>query len=232
METCCPTHAKATQWRLVANHRYPRRNTSTIPGSLESHTSGRAHQTSRAKASTASAPPDCLPSDKTKRNSRSKSFRESPSNAPTRGSCSGASSRPRRLRIGASQRAIRVQNLQSASKKSQPRAWRPLLSVNSDVSEIMARLLSYFLVRAASSVPLCESQCPRRLCVIFDSSIFPRPQSSYAQPLAALFPNSVMTLPRNLETLFSAPTGIRRISSNKPVIVVRNSSMVSSRSRV
>jgi hypothetical protein len=33
---------------------------------------------------------------------------------------------------------IFTQKAQSASKNNQPRAWRPLLSVNSEVSEIMA----------------------------------------------------------------------------------------------
>jgi len=34
-------------------------------------------------------------------------------------------------------RTIFTQKAQSASKNNQPRAWRPLLSVNSEVSEIM-----------------------------------------------------------------------------------------------
>ncbi len=48
---------------------------------------------------------------------------------------------PRRSRSGASQRAVRVQKEQSASKKSQPLAWRPFPSVYSLAREIMASFL-------------------------------------------------------------------------------------------
>jgi hypothetical protein len=111
------------------------------PGILLNHTNGRAHQISRAKATAASAPPYCRPSESKSRISRNNSWRDIPSKAPTRGSCNGATARPLRSRIGANHRASRVQNAHSASKNNQPRAWRPFLSVNSDVSEIMFFLL-------------------------------------------------------------------------------------------
>src|SRR5579859_3062717 len=53
-----------------------------------------------------------------------------------------------------------------------------------------------------------------------------------SQPLTAFFPSKVKTLPLNFTTPFNAPVGIRKISSNSPVIAVKNSSMLSSRSRV
>ena len=40
-------------------------------------------------------------------------------------------------------------------------------------------------------------------------------------------PSSVITLPRNLPTPFKAPTGMRKTSSNRPLMVLRNSSMFS-----
>ncbi len=108
-----------------------------MPGICASHTNGRAHQISRATASTASAPPNWLPSESKKRSSRNNSAFGKPSSAPTRGSWSGATASPRRSRIGNSHRAIRVQNPHSASKNNHPRACRPFPSVNSDASEIM-----------------------------------------------------------------------------------------------
>src|SRR5579864_7631986 len=121
------------------------------------HTSGRAHHISRATASTASAPPNCLPSDSKKRSSRSNSAFGKPRIAPTRGSCSGATAMPRRTRIGPSHRAQRVQNPHSASKKSQPSACRPFPSVNSDASEIMC--LVGQLILAVHSSPFPASLC-------------------------------------------------------------------------
>src|SRR5208282_2553149 len=112
------------------------------PGILAAQTRGRAHQISRARASTASAPPYCVPFCKRKRNSRRSSCRDIPSSAPTRGSWSGATAKPRRARMGASHRAMRLQKLQSASKKSQPFAWRPFPSVYSLANEIMASSFS------------------------------------------------------------------------------------------
>lgn len=202
-ETCSDGHASAEQLRRAANQRYPQRNACIIPGSSESHTSGRAHQTSRARATAASAPPDWLPSESKKRISRSRSVSDKPRSAPTRGSCRGATPSARFSRMGSSHRAIRVQKRHFASKNSQPRAWRPLPSVNSELSEIMFSVLDL-------------------------------PELSIHQPAALVLfePSSVMTLPRNFETPFNAPVGMRRTSSNKPVMVVRNSSMLSSRSRV
>src|SRR6266403_1546490 len=53
-------------------------------------------------------------------------------------------------------------------------------------------------------------------------------------PAAFFFsvPSNVITFPRSFTTPFNAPVGIRIISSNKPVIAVKNSSMLSIRSRV
>src|SRR4029077_17179750 len=130
----------AAQLRFPAIHRYPLRKISIIPGIFEIHKSGRAHQISRASATAASAPPNRLPSLRRNCISLINSSRDNPSNDPTRGSCSGASAIPRRSRIGASQRAIRVQNLHSASKNSHPRACRPFPSVYSLTSEIMLHL--------------------------------------------------------------------------------------------
>src|ERR1700687_5193649 len=45
-------------------------------------------------------------------------------------------------------------------------------------------------------------------------------------------PNNVITFPRSFTTPFNAPVGILKISSNRPVIAVKNSSMLSNRSRV
>src|SRR2546430_4943584 len=143
----------AAQLRLAATHLYPLRRISIIPGIFEIHTSGRPHQISRASATAASAPPNRLPSLRRNCISRINSSRDNPSSAPTRGSCSGASAMPRRSRIGASHRAMRVQNLHSASKNSHPRACRPFPSVYSLTSEIISSLLPYFLV-------------PSRFCIV------------------------------------------------------------------
>src|SRR5258708_861689 len=112
------------------------------PGSFANQASGSPHQISRATATTAWAPPYCLPSDRRNRNSINSASLFIPSKAPTRGSCSGATAMPRRLRIGEIQRALRVQKAHSASKKSQPLAWRPFPSVYSFASEIMMGLFS------------------------------------------------------------------------------------------
>jgi hypothetical protein len=165
------------------------------PGIFESHTSGRPQPISRVIATIASAPPYWRPSASRKRSSRINSDRDKPNRTPTRGSCSVAVARPRRSRMGATQRAHCVQKPHSASKNSQPRACRPLLSVYSLAREI--------IVRPASQPAFFFS-----------------------------FPSSVMTLPRSLPTPFNALTGMRSTSSHSPVMVVRNSSMLSRRSRV
>src|SRR5882672_8687292 len=197
----------ATQLRRPAIQRYPLRKTSIIPGILDTQSNGLHHQISRASATAASAPPYRLPSLKRNCISLINSSRRSPSSAPTRGSCNGASSSPRFSRIGASHRAMRVQNRHSASKKNHPRACRPFPSVYSLTSEIMTPSLCYFITS------------------LFQCSLY---------PVAFFFsvPSSVITFPRSFTTPFSAPVGIRIISSNKPVIAVRNSSMLSIRSRV
>src|SRR5579859_6594944 len=51
-------------------------------------------------------------------------------------------------------------------------------------------------------------------------------------PFAALFPRSVTTFPRSLQTPFSAGIGMRSTSSKRPDITVRKSSMLSRRSHV
>src|SRR5258707_3998 len=56
--------------------------------------------------------------------------------------------------------------------------------------------------------------------------------ASYPAAFVLLEPSNVITLQRNFTTPFSAPVGMRMISSNNPVIAVKNSSMLSSRSRV
>ncbi len=124
-----------------------------MPGSAASQTSGRDHQISRASATAASAPPNCRPSLSSSRISRSNSVCESPRSGPTRESCSGASANPRFCNAGARARTIFRQKAQSASKNSQPRACRPLLSVNSEVREIMVVLSRRpkILVRAKKS---------------------------------------------------------------------------------
>ena len=131
----------AAQLLLSAIQRYPARIDFIVPGILENHTSGRAHQISRARATAASAPPNCRPSESRSRISRKSSSRDIPSKDPTRGSCNGATASPLLSRIGANHRAILVQNPHLASKNNHPRACRPFPSVNSDVSEIMAFLL-------------------------------------------------------------------------------------------
>src|SRR6266478_6631734 len=183
----------AAHLRFTAIHRYPLRRISIIPGILEIHSSGLPHQISRASATAASAPPYWLPSLSRNFISSINSSRGNPSNAPTRGSCSGASAIPRRSRIGAIHLAVRVQNRHSASKNSHPRACRPFPSVYSLTSEIMV---------------------------------------SYPAAFVLLEPSNVMTFPRSFTTPFSAPVGMRMISSNSPVIAVKNSSILSSLSRV
>src|SRR6266446_4099853 len=130
------------------------------PGRFANQTNGRAHQISRATATTASAPPYCAPSDNRNRSSLRRTSFFIPSSAPTRGSCSGATAMPRRSRIGAIQRAIRVQNPHSASKKSQPLARRPLPSVYSFAREIMACLL-HLRNFVSSVLSVVKSFCPR-----------------------------------------------------------------------
>lgn len=130
-------HCLAPHFRRAAIEPYAACKTSFTPGTRETQTSGRPHQISRAMARTASAPPECEPSLMSKRSSWRSSRRDMPSNAPTRGSCSGATPIPRRRRMGVSQRAVRVQKPHSASKKSHPRALRSYLSVNSLARVIM-----------------------------------------------------------------------------------------------
>ena len=87
------------------------------------------------------------------------------------------------------------------------------------------------LVNRPSSLLLCVL---RGLCALCVKSRLcsPKPSTENCQLLTAFLPNSVITLPRNFTTPFNAPVGIRKISSNNPVITVKNSSMLSSRSRV
>ena len=106
----------AGQLRCCATHRYPVRIREFIPGTLDAHKSGRAHENSRATARMASTPEYCVPSPDTKRIVDSNSARERPSSTPTRGSCKGATARPRRLIGAVSHIAMPVQNLHSASK--------------------------------------------------------------------------------------------------------------------
>src|SRR5271165_2393450 len=108
-----------------------------MPGIFASQTNGVAHQIWRERAITASAPPYCWPSDISRWISRIRWSWDRPRSGATRGSCNGARAKPRRSRTGAMARAIFVQNLQSASKKSQPLAWRDLVSVYSLAREIM-----------------------------------------------------------------------------------------------
>jgi hypothetical protein len=127
----------ALQFQRAEPRRYAARIAGNVPGTLAAHASGRAHHSSFATAKSASAPAQWLPSAATKRTARNNSCLESPSNKLTRGSCNAATANPRR-RIGpARNRAIRVQNAHSASKKSQPRACFPFRSVISDASEII-----------------------------------------------------------------------------------------------
>jgi len=116
------SQVSATQPRRAAILLYPASSTRIIPGSPASQTNGFAHQISRATATTARAPPQFLPSPNKKRNSFSNSFLLMPSSPLTRGSCKGATPSPLRARIGASHRAIRVQNPHSASKNNHPLA--------------------------------------------------------------------------------------------------------------
>ena len=145
---CVEQDMAAEHLRWVAIQRYALRKTCIIPGSLESQTSGRAHQISWASATAASAPPVCWPLLNSRRISSSNSLGDKPRSVPTRGSCNGASANPRFCSAGTRARTILTQKTHSASKNSQPRAWRPLLSVNSEVSEIMAvhRSCYYFAI--------------------------------------------------------------------------------------
>jgi hypothetical protein len=125
------------QPRLAAIQRYAMSIRPFVPVHSTDLANGRAHQTSLATPSTASAPLSCVPPLERNLISFNNSSRESPSNAPTRASCNGASANPRRARAGASHRAIRVQNAHSASKNSQPRARLSFRSVNSSASVII-----------------------------------------------------------------------------------------------
>jgi hypothetical protein len=127
----------AAQLLRSAIDRYAFRNRDIPPGTFDAHTSGRAHQISRANATAASAPPDCFPSPHKTRISCNKSSRGIPNSVPTRESCKGATAMPRLAKIGATQRASRVQNPHSASKNNHPRARRPFPSVNSEASDII-----------------------------------------------------------------------------------------------
>ena len=149
----------AAQLRCIAIDRYQPLSVSMPPGTLLNHTSGLAHQISRASATTASAPPYCRPSESKSRISRNNSSGVIPSKAPTRGSCNGASASPLCSKIGASHRAIRVQNTHSASKNSHPRACRPFPSVNSDVSEI---IFGHFLLLPAFLLCVPQRACVKR----------------------------------------------------------------------
>src|SRR5712692_5170705 len=90
-------------------------------------------------------------------------------------------------------------------------------------------LLPCFL---ASLLP--SSSLLRALDILCAKSLahFPKLLTLNCQLLTAFFPSSVITFPRSFTTPLSAPVGIRIISSNNPVIAVKNSSMLSSRSRV
>jgi hypothetical protein len=154
----------ATQLRFIAIERYQLLSAPSPPGTLLNQTSGRAHQISCAKATAASAPPNCRPSESKSRISRKSSSRDIPRSAPTRGSCKGATASPLLSSIGASHRTIRVQNAHSTSKNNHPRACRPFPSVNSDVSEIISVGQTFLSV---SFLVLCESQHTLRLCLIF-----------------------------------------------------------------
>src|SRR6266481_2349172 len=206
----------AAQLRWAAIERYPLRKIPIIPGILEIHSNGRPHQISRANATAASAPPYRLPSLKRNCISRINSSRDNPSTTPTRGPCSAATASPRRSRIGASHCAILVQNLHPASKKNNPRACGPFPSGSSLTNEIIAVLFFPSFLFSVFSV----------------LSLFAFSEPFDFQPLTAFFPSNVITFPRSFTTPFNAPVGIRIISSNNPVIAVKNSSMLSSRSRV
>ena len=100
--------------------------------------------------------------------------------------------------------------------------------------------------RAAPSRPYTHSPAKSSpssalcaLCALFSVTsvlsffpLFPRLSTLNFQLLTAFFPNSVITFPRSFTTPFNAPVGIRIISSNNPVIAVKNSNMLSIRSRV
>src|SRR5271166_5736260 len=65
----------AAQLRCIAIDQYQPLRAPIPPGTLLNHTSGRAHQISRAKATAASAPPNCRPSESKSRISRNNSSR-------------------------------------------------------------------------------------------------------------------------------------------------------------
>src|SRR5882762_7739852 len=73
---------------------------------------------------------------------------------------------------------------------------------------------------------LCE------LCALCAISFSPFFRNFQLLAINRLFPQQRITFPRSFTTPFSAPVGIRIISSNNPVIAVKNSSILSSRSRV
>jgi hypothetical protein len=204
-----------------------------MPGAAASQNSGRAHQISRDSATAASAPPNCRPSLSSSRISRNKSICERPRSGPTRESCSGAKANPRFCNAGARARTILTQKAQSESKKSHPRACRPLLSVNSEVSEIMTLIskAQTFLTPQRSrknqypDLKYAEG-APPLICKGGSGSCLSYP--AFFRPV----PKSVMTLPLNLTTPLRAASGIRTTSSKSPVMALRKSSMLSSLSSV
>src|SRR5713226_5649799 len=204
-------HASAAQLRLAATQRYPLLRISIIPGIFEIHNSGRAHQISRASSTAASAPPYRLPSLSRNCISRINSSRDNPSSGPTRGSCNGASAIPRRSRIGASHRAIRVQNLHSASKNNHPRACRPFPSVYSLTSEIMAPSFPYFSSfdssLRASALSSSLLRALRVLCALCVKRLllFPKRSTLKLSTINRLFPQKRNHLPAQLHHALQRP---------------------------
>src|SRR5258707_4850969 len=72
---------------------------------------------------------------------------------------------------------MRVQNLHSASKNSQPRACLPFASVNSEVSEIMMIFSPRPLCRWCAGLPTWSGQVPPGATKLLSSSLgLPCPQ--------------------------------------------------------
>src|ERR1700719_1189796 len=103
-----------------------------------------------------------------------------------------------------------------------------LLFLTSPRASALSVQLRYLLLFCSL---LCALRVLSDLCVK-SLPFFPKLSTLNCQLLTAFFPSKVITFPRSFTTPLSAPVGIRIISSNNPVIAVKNSSMLSSRSRV
>ena len=166
-----------------------------MPGKRETAWSGHAHQILPARKATACAPPKTWPSLVSTRISCCSRLGGMARRAATRGSCKGARAKPRFCRGERKRRARERQNAQSLSKNTQPRAARRPFL--SVISEVSEIML----------------RPKRRPCLAASPYPSAREGSSLRMP------------PRSFASRFMAPGERLRNSSNRPLMVVMNSSI-------